>query len=279
MIPAGHPDHVRYVAAADGSRLFVREYGPADAPKTLVIIHGYGEHGGRYESRLAPFLAAGFRVIVPDVRGHGRSDGGRGHVMAFDTYLDDLERILAELTTAPAKTVLFGHSHGGLISIHYALRHPGRFAALGLSSPLLRIAIIPPAWKAGAGRLLSRIAPKLSLPTEIKAEWGSHDPAVVAAYGTDPLNHHVVNTRWFTEATAAMERANAAAGNLRIPTLLVQAGDDKLVSAAASREFAAAAPNCTYDEIAGAYHELWFEPDGATHAARFAAWFIEKTEG
>ena len=199
--------------------------------------------------------------------------------MAFDTYVDDLDRILAGLTTPPAKTVLFGHSHGGLISIHYALRHPGRFAALGLSSPLLRIAIIPPAWKASAGRLLSRIAPKLSLPTEIRPEWVSHDPAVVAAYGTDPLNHHVVNTRWFTEATAAMERAHAGAAALSLPTLLLQAGDDRLVSAAASRAFAGAAPNCRYEEIPGAFHELWFEPDGATHAARFAAWFIEKTEG
>jgi pimeloyl-ACP methyl ester carboxylesterase len=111
------------------------------------------------------------------------------------------------------------------------------------------------------------------------AEAKSFLDLLFAAYGTDPLNHHVVNTRWFTEATAAMERANAAAGNLTLPTLLVQAGDDKLVSAEASRAFAAAAPNCSYDEIAGAFHELWFEPDGASHAARFAAWFIEKTEG
>lgn len=279
MTPAGHPDHVRYVAAADGARLFVREYGPADAAKTLVIVHGYGEHGGRYESRLAPFLEAGFRVVIPDVRGHGRSDGGRGHVMAFDTYLDDLDRILADLKTPAERCALFGHSHGGLISIHYALRHPARFAALGLSSPLLRIAIVPPAWKETAGKLLSRLAPKLSLPTEIRPEWVSHDPAVVAAYGTDPLNHHVVNTRWFTEATAAMERAHAAAANLRTPTLLLQAGDDKLVSAEASRTFAAALSDCTYEEIPGAFHELWFEPDGARHADRFATWFIGKTGG
>jgi alpha-beta hydrolase superfamily lysophospholipase len=273
----GHPDDVRFVTARDGRRLFVREYGAPDAGRTLVLVHGYGEHGGRYEHRLGPFIEAGFRIVVPDVRGHGRSDGRRGHVLRFEQYLDDLERVFEVVKTPAARTVLFGHSHGGLIAARYTLSHPGAVAALGLSSPFFGLAVKAPAWKIGAGRLLSRVLPTVSLPTEIESKWVSHDPGVVAAYDADPLNHHVVNTRWFTEAMKSIEVVHRLAPSMTTSTLVVQAGDDKLVEVAASRSWAAAVPGAIYEEVPEAFHELWFEPDGARHAARFCEFFDART--
>lgn len=264
----------RYLRAADGKRLFVREYGAIDAERTIVLVHGYGEHGGRYANALQPLLQRGFRILVPDVRGHGRSDGQRGHVAQFRDYLEDLAVVLREVRSPPSATGLLAHSHGGLIVLRALLEGRTRVAAAAVSSPLLGIAVQPPAWKATAGRVLSRVLPKVSLPTEIEAEWVSHDPAVVAAYTADPLNHHVVNARWYTEALAAMAYCFEHAAARPVPVLVRQAGDDKLVDADASERWARAA-GATFERIDGAYHELMFEPNGREHAERFAAWLDE----
>lgn len=272
------PDPVsRYLRASDGARLFVREFGAIDAERTVVLVHGYGEHGGRYTHSLGPLLQRGFRVLVPDVRGHGRSDGQRGHVLRFSSYLDDLAAVLREVRTPAPATALLGHSHGGLIVLRALLEGRTHAACVAVSSPLLGIAVQPPAWKETAGRLLSRALPKVSLPTEIEAEWVSHDPQVVAAYTSDPLNHHVVNARWYTEALAAMAFCFERAADRSVPVLVRQAGDDKLVDAAAAERWARAA-GATFELVPGAYHELMFEPDGATHAERFASWIDEHTE-
>ena len=264
----------RFLRANDGARLYLRELGAPDATRTVVLIHGYGEHGGRYVGRLRPLLAAGFRILIPDVRGHGRSDGPRGHVLRFTQYLDDLEVVFREVRTPASHTGMLAHSHGGLIACRHLLSNKPRVCAAALTSPLLGIAVKPPAWKVAAGRWMSRLAPRVSLPTEIQAEWVSRDPAVVEAYGTDPYNHHVNNARWFTEAVAAMEACFNEAGALEVPTLVVQAGDDKLVSAEAAARWAAAS-GATYEGVAGGYHELMFDLDGATHVARVSAFLDE----
>lgn len=268
----------RFLRASDGARLYLRELGSPDASRTVVLVHGYGEHGGRYLRRVRPLLNAGFRVLIPDVRGHGRSDGPRGHVMRFGEYLDDLATVFREVRTPTSHTGLLAHSHGGLIACRHLLSEKPRVCAAALTSPLLGIAVKPPAWKVAAGRWMSRIAPRVSLPTEIQAEWVSHDPAVVEAYGTDPYNHHVNNARWFTEAVSAMEACFVQATALSVPTLVLQAGDDKLVSAEASARWAAAS-GATYEEIAGAYHEVLFELDGATHVARVSAFLDQHVGG
>ncbi len=267
----------RFLKTSDGLRLFVQFLGGEDAERTLVLVHGYGEHGGRYLQRAELFVEAGYRVVIPDVRGHGQSDGERGHVMRFDQYLADLDLVMGEVRTDAASTFLFGHSHGGLIAATRLLSGEAAFARAVLSSPLLGLSIVPPAWKEVAGRVLSRLLPRLSLPTEVESKWVSHDPDVVAAYDADPLNHHVVNSRWYTEVLGAMERALLDARRLTVPTLVLQAGDDKLVSASASRRWAAAGPAdlLTYEEVEGAYHELFFEPDGERHARRVLEWFAQ----
>ncbi len=268
----------RYIDAGDGVRIHITELGSPDAERTIVVVHGYDEHGERYIERLSPMAEAGYRVLIPDVRGHGRSGGRRGHVMRFDEFLDDVDRVLELVETPAERTGLLGHSNGGLISIAWALRDASRVGAVAVTSPFLGVALEPPKWKLAAASLLSRIAPKVSLPTEIKAEMVSHDPAVVAAYADDPLGHRIVNARFFAEATKSADEARARAATLSVPMLVMQAGDDLIVSAAATRSWAKAAPAemVTYEEIPGAYHELLFELDGAQHAARIHAYFNEQ---
>lgn len=261
--------------ARDGSHLFVCELGDPHADRTLVVVHGYGEHGGRYLDRMQRFAAAGYRVLIPDVRGHGRSDGPRGHVMTFSTYVNDLQAVLKHVETPPERTAMFGHSHGGLIVGRYLTMGGDDIAAAALSSPLFGLAIQAPAWKTTAGRILSRVAPRVSLPSEIAAEDVSSNPDTVRDYATDPLVHHVVNARWFTEAMLHIDAAFDGASAVTVPTLVMQAGDDRLVDADASRRWADRCPTATYELVEGAYHELLFERDGAVHADRIAAFFDE----
>lgn len=264
----------RTLRAGDGLSLHLAELGPADADKTVVIVHGYAEHGGRYIERAQLFVDAGFRVLIPDVRGHGRSGGQRGHVMEFGTYLDDLAVVLHE--AEGSEIYLFGHSHGGLIVAAWLTERAAPIARAAMSSPFLGLGMKPPAWKLAAGRVLAKLLPKVSLPSEIDSSLVSHDAQVVADYEADPLNHKVNNARWFAEASAAQERAFAHADRVKVPLLVMQAGDDRIVSPQASRRWAGLAPAelVTFEMVPGAYHELFFEVDGAKHAERVVRWFV-----
>lgn len=259
----------------DGLRLHAYDHGDLSANKTLVIVHGYGEHGARYHERARRFVEAGYRVLVADVRGHGLSEGARGHTMDFEHYLSDLDRLAEQVQTPREATVLLGHSHGGLIVIRRSLVEPTFFAASAVTSPMLGLSVQAPQWKLLAGRLLSKFLPKVSLPTEIVPEHLSHDPAVVAAYATDTLGHKVINTRWFTEAMDSIEIAFRDAGRVNVPMLVLQSGDDKIVSPEATRQWAGAAPASfvRHEEVPGAYHELLFELDGAEHNERLLEFF------
>lgn len=259
----------------DGLRLHAYDHGDLTAKKTLVIVHGYGEHGARYHERAQCFVDAGYRVIVPDVRGHGLSEGHRGHTMDFELYIDDLDRLAELIQTPRESTGLLGHSHGGLIVVRRSLIEPTFFAASAVTSPMLGLSVQAPRWKLVAGRVISKFLPKISLPTEIVPEHLSHDPQVVADYAADTLGHKVINTRWFTEAMDSIEIAFRDVGRVARPMLVVASGDDKIVSTEAARQWAGAAPASlvTYEEVPGAYHELLFEPEGAEHMKRLLAFF------
>lgn len=267
--------------SSDGLRLHAYDHGDPDASKTLVIVHGYGEHGGRYHHHAQRFVDAGYRVIVPDVRGHGHSEGARGHTPSFSLYLEDLDLLSEHVKTPRERTALLGHSNGGLIVVSRTLVEPTFFATSAVTSPLLGVAIEAPKWKLIGARLLSKIAPKISLPTEIDPALLSHDPEVVAAYEQDPLGHKVNNARWYTEAMDAIESAFQNAGRVQIPMLVMQAGDDQIVSPEATRQWVGAAPSSfvQYEEVPGAYHELLFEVEGDTHCARLLEFFEAQLDG
>lgn len=261
--------------SVDGLRLHAWDWGNEDADKTLVIVHGYGEHAGRYVDRAKTFTKAGYRVLAIDVRGHGLSEGVRGHTMSFANYFSDLERLARHIQTPKERTVILGHSHGGLIVVRRTLQDPTFFTASVVTSPMLGLGMEAPAWKVTAGRLLSKFLPKFSLPTEINPKELSHDPQVAEDYAKDPLTHKVVNTRWFTEAMDAIEVAFRDASKVAVPMLVIQSGGDLIVSPEATRRWAASAPSnlVTFEEVPLAYHELLFELDGETHNQRILAFF------
>ena len=254
------------LTGADGVNIFYRHYAAQSERARLVIAHGLGEHAGRYRNVVDRLLPEGISIWAPDHRGHGRSDGKRGHVEHFSQYVADL-RLTIELARRdrPPDTPCFllGHSLGGLIAIVFAEAHPDLIDGVVASSPALGMVAEIPLVKKIMGSLMSRFRPELSMGNELNAALISHDPKVVAAYKADPLVHDRVSARFFTELLAAMESAKARAASLAVPILLQVAGEDHLVSAQTSVRFfqKLSIQDKTLHVYEGLYHEIYNEVD------------------
>jgi lysophospholipase len=266
------------VGGAKGMQLSFRSWLPASERAVVLIVHGLGEHSGRYAHVAHHLVGLGYACYALDYRGHGRSPGPRAHVHRFDDYLADVAAMRAHLHAAHpgSPLVLLGNSQGGLIVLLTALTAPAGVAAVIATSPFLGIhpASRPSAALAAAGRVLSRTIPKLRLASSLDTSMLSRDPEVVAAYVADPLVTSKVSARWFTEVNAAHARVLALAPTLTVPTLVMQAGADRLVDPGATRAWVDAAPArlVEYVEWEGFYHEILNEPEKAEVLARIEAW-------
>lgn len=232
--------------SGEGLELFWRGWVPEAPVAVLLFVHGLAEHSGRYERTARHFAGRGLACYGFDLRGHGLSEGHRVHVNRFEDYLADLDLVLDLVRARHPALPLFlvGHSMGGTIVISRSLARQDGVEGAVVSSPLLGThpKSEPPALVRAAAGMLSRIAPRLLMATNLDAAGLSHDPAVVEAYEQDPLVSHQASPRWYTETMAAIARAHAQAGSFKIPMLLMQSGADPLVDPEATRRWAKAAP-------------------------------------
>ncbi len=228
-------------AGHGGLRLYWQAWLPEpDLRAVIIIAHGYAEHGGRYGNLVEELVPRGFALYALDHRGHGRSEGPRGHVGRFAEFVADLHafRVRVEEEQRDVPLFLLGHSMGGLIAVRYLLSHGSGLTGAILSSPALGIHNQPPRALQWLGRLLSWIAPRTSFQGNVAPEHLSRDPAVGRAYAGDPLVHRRATARFFTEFKWAMRNAHERAAEIRVPILVLQAGDDRLVDARATQAFA-----------------------------------------
>jgi lysophospholipase len=270
-----------------GTRLRYRTW-ESNAPRAgLVVVHGLAEHGGRYDGLGRSLAAHGVSVYGLDLRGHGRSDGQRGHVRTFARFLQDVDRFRREVIgLLEARTPLFllGHSMGGLIALRFTEEYPDAFDGTIVVSPWLATAVPVPRWKANLANALARVAPTVPFRARINAGHLSRDPDVVRAYTEDPLVHDRITPRLFAEVGAAMGLAFRRGDRIRRPLLFLLAGADQLVDADRSLAFARSltAPEVTIHVYPGYFHEVLNEPDGGlvrrdlrdwldTHIARSTA--------
>jgi alpha-beta hydrolase superfamily lysophospholipase len=250
--------------ASDGENLAVQDwpqYHGARLRGVVLLVHGLGEHAGRYEVLASQLNAWGFAVRGYDQYGHGESGGPRGGLPSDTRLLDDLVDIVdSTRVRLQAKTplILLGHSLGALVArfVSLALRP---VQALVLSSPAL-----DPGLNAVQKLLLAvlpKIAPNLRVGNGLDASLISHDPTVVAAYLADPLVHDRISGRLARFIADAGPTTVALAPHWHVPTLLLYAGADKLVNPAGSRAFAAQAPPqvVTARCFEGLYHEIFNE--------------------
>ncbi|RPH62974.1 MAG: alpha/beta hydrolase [Burkholderiales bacterium] len=267
----------------DGTRLHGLCWRPAEATaspsRTVVMVHGLSEHIGRYAALGDWFAARGWTLRGHDHRGHGRSQGRRGTVSSSYDLVDDLAAAIDALATeASSPPLLMGQSLGGLVAVTYALRHPERIAGLVLSSPALAPGLN--AFQKVLLALMSRMAPDLALGNGLDPSKLSHDTAVVRAYLDDPLVHDRISARLGRFIVDASRDAIERAPELSVPTLLIYAGDDRLVDPEGSREFARRAPRSLL--VAHEYPALWHEILNETPAERRAvlddlgAWLAQR---
>jgi alpha-beta hydrolase superfamily lysophospholipase len=270
----------------DGTPTFVRDWHRAEGLPgrgSILLVHGLGEHSGRYGHVADRLAALGLEVRGYDLRGHGRSGGARGSVPRSDTLLADLRYVFDDFDQRGdgMPPLLLGHSLGGTVA---AMATAGGWVApraLILSSPALALHVSGP--QSAAIAIARRLIPDVALPNRLPTDKLSHDEREVAAYRADPLVHDRITPRLYgflADAGAAVRRKPS---RLIVPTLLLAAGDDGLVDAGGSRELAAAlAPDAGeahfYD---GLYHELFNErePDRTRVLDDLAAWIERLLRG
>lgn len=264
------------LTTADGTSLHVSDYllPISEVRGSIVLLHGLGEHSGRYRQLAQFFNHCGLSVRCYDHRGHGRSEGARGDVRNGDPLLQDAQIVFdnfaAQFRQPP---FLFGHSMGGLFAARHALSGRSRLRGLILSSPALALRL------SGMQRFLltamHTLAPRIGVPNGLQPRYLSHQRAVVEAYLADPLVHNKISARLLMSMLGAVDYCHAHAGELSVPTLMLVAGDDRLVDAEGSERFCAAAPAGMVQLLRyeGFYHELFNEPDAARPLADVRAWF------
>jgi alpha-beta hydrolase superfamily lysophospholipase len=241
----------------------------AEQPRALVaIVHGLGEHSGRYAALAEALVEHRFTVAALDLPGHGESPGPRGHVKGWDLLRDQC--VPATFTASRGmpgqppdlRTVLLGHSLGGLLALDYAIAHPRELLAVVASAPPLRTPA-PPVWKLGLAEAAKVLAPAQGFASGLDESGMSRDPEVVQLRDSDPLVHDRITPQLYFGMDEARKRVMAEARRLAVPALLLQGMKDRIIDPKGVLEFNVAAPHgmarvITYPE---AYHEVFNDLD------------------
>jgi alpha-beta hydrolase superfamily lysophospholipase len=273
---------------ANGERLLLQAWlpvgpvpaAPPAAPPVIAVVHGYGDHGGRYTWLGEDMAARGFAVYAYDLRGHGQSSGRRGQVGRFDDYLDDTAVFLDEVRRQQPGAPLFllGHSLGGLICARFAEERAPDVAGLILSSPFLQVADPVPPAKVVAAKAMAKVWPNKDIGNTVRAAQLSHDQGVVDAYVTDPLVHHVAPARWAVALLAAQEAAMADAARISLPLLVLYGTEDQVVDVAFIEALydRVASQDKTIGRYEGYYHECFNETGREQVYQDLAAWLTAR---
>lgn len=237
----------------------------SEAPVTLLCVHGLMEHSGRYERLAAALCAAGADVLCVDLVGHGQSPGRRGHVTDFvDDHLGAVDAMIAaaKASGADGSCFLLGHSLGGLIAARWAQARgtEAGIASLILMTPFVEARMRIPAWKRSLAIALSTRLPGFTLPTGIRDLDLFRDPVERESFAADPWVQRRISAGHWVALEAEQRRLVDQAGSLTMPTLLLLAGEDRIVSTAASRALGRALPDVTVVEYPEAFHVLHADP-------------------
>lgn len=222
-----------------GQDLYYQRWRPENDPKAvLVIVHGFGEHSGRYPNIVDTLVPEGYAVYSCDNRGHGKSFGERGHIDRWEDFRSDVFSFikLVEEKEPDIPLFLMGHSLGGLIALEYILRVPDGVEGVIASGPALTQGSVNPLLLV-VSKIMSRLMPTLSLDTKLEGLNVSRDPEVVNTYLNDPLVHSMASARFGTEMASAAKWVRRHPQELKVPILIVHGGADKLVDPKSSRDF------------------------------------------
>ena len=270
-------------AGAGGLELFWQRWRPEGEPRAvIVLVHGVGEHSGRYTNLVTPLAAAGYAVYSYDQRGHGRSPGPRVHVERWADYRDDLGAFLGLVAASePAPPlVLYGHSMGSLVVLDYLMEHPGGLAGAIVSGVALQPAGVGKPYQRVMVRVLSRVAPRLSVDLKIDPDDLTRDPAALVAGRSDPHLTSRATVRWGAESLATVERITAGMAAIDLPLLVLHGEADPLNRPAGAHALVdtVRSPDATLRIYPGVRHEPHNDLGHEQVAADIAEWLARLTD-
>jgi alpha-beta hydrolase superfamily lysophospholipase len=268
-----------------GVRLYHRSVAPSkNMIARLAIVHGYGEHGGRYLHFMRWMAERGIACDAVDLRGQGRAEGRRGFVRRWEDYLDDLNAFLSLLHAdhqSGLPLFLLAHSHGALIAAvagESGMLKAHDIRGVIMTSPYLRNRMAVPLRKILLGRAVSLFVPWTPIAHGMAHEWMTSDPAMLADSAADPLMTSVATPRWYLGHLRAQRRVLARASEFQLPLLVLAAGDEKIADPVISEEFVRAAGSAdkTFRLIPEMRHELLRETGREKLFAEIRSWIFSQ---
>ncbi|MDX2002582.1 MAG: alpha/beta hydrolase [Chitinophagales bacterium] len=246
--------------SSDGIKIYGKSWSPdTEVHGVVCLVHGMGEHINRYEP-LANYLGQhGYAVIGFDHRGHGKSEGKRGHTPSYKNLLEEVDELLnkAQEIFPEVPQVLYGHSMGGNVVANYVIDWQPTIAGAILSSPWLRLAFEPPALQVKLARVVRGILPSFTQSTKLDATAISRIPEEVQKYVDDPLVHDKISVQMFLSINEQGAFALQNAAEFHLPLLMFHGTADRLTSVEATREFAKSIKErVTLRIFENAYHEI-----------------------
>jgi alpha-beta hydrolase superfamily lysophospholipase len=250
--------------AQDKKQVYAQSWLPDGQMKGIIcLVHGLGEHSGRYARWAGQFVPSGYGMLASDLPGHGRTKGRKAYVESYLALLAHVDLVLekAEKRFPGVPRILYGHSMGGNIAINYVISKNAQVRALIASSPWLRLTFRVSPLELALGRFMNRFLPRVRFKRKgTNAERLSHDPEHWADVRSDPLNHRMVTGRYFWIIHQYGEYAMNHAGRISMPVLLMHGSEDEITSPEASEDFAAGCGEKAHIRIwDGFYHELHWE--------------------
>lgn len=263
------------VVSTDGTRLAYRFWPHANATHTFAVAHGLGEHSGRYATFAQAMGKRGMATYALDLRGHGKSEGQRGHVDSWSQWTEDIAAFVGRVEAqTPGEVIPLGHSFGGAAMLSTVLagklKSSRRFV---VSSPALKVKVAVPGWKTALGSAASRVMPRLTMANSVDASTVSRIPEVVDAYRNDPLVHNKISARMYTEWARAAQEILAGAGRISIPFLILAGTADQLIDPEGSESLhRQSLSRSTLHMLPGRFHEPFNDLESDEVFDIIAAW-------
>ena len=246
--------------AFDGLSLYFQGWQTEQNQKGVIcLVHGLGEHSGRYEHWSSLLNQAGYSVLTYDLRGHGKSGGMRGHISLFTDYVNDTDLLLkeAEDRFPGSPNFLYGHSIGAVIASNYVLRGKPQLAGVILTGYASKTAVQEQKGKVLLAKVLGSLAPKVTIPSGLDPSTISRDPGIVSLYINDPMVHDKVSLGFGKSMMDGINWADQHASEWTLPVLIMHGEKDRLSYAEGSREFASKIRgDCTLKIWTGLSHEV-----------------------
>ncbi len=224
----------------------------------IVLVHGMGEHSGRYLDVAEKLTDNNFSVVAFDHFGHGKTEGKRGHNPSFEAVLDSVSKTMeiARKKFSNKPIFLYGHSMGGNVVVNYAIQKTDDLKGVIATSPFLKLAFEPPKIKLAVGKILQKIAPSITMGNELNANDISRDKIEVTKYINDPLVHSKISPNFSIKFIETGKWAIENAYKLKTNMFLLHGTADKIIDYKGTKEFANNSEKATFKLYEGGYHEL-----------------------